>query len=372
MLRNECKLLASQRFLQTKRLAGLAFLSAVLLFASCDSTKKDGSTGGKTAGDATTEVNNTLSGTIKIEGSSTVGPISSKAREEFNKKFPKVNISVGEQGTSNGFSSFGKKETDISDASRPIKDKELAACNEAGIEFYEMPIAYDGLTFVVNKENDFCKELTIDQLIAIFRQDTAAKTWKDVHPDWPDEKIALFIPGIQSGTHDYCVEVLGKKDNQGLRADATQSEDDKTLVTGVKGDKYAIGFFGYSYYEASKDELNAVAIVNTSGVAVPPSVSAIEDGTYEPFSRPLFIYVNKDSFQRAEVEEFVSFYLDNIVDIVKASDYVPLPQKMYDLVRKTLDDDQVGTHYYDATGKKNEGSLDQIFSGPAVSKPKAE
>ncbi|MEZ6094212.1 MAG: PstS family phosphate ABC transporter substrate-binding protein [Pirellulaceae bacterium] len=358
----------------------LCLAAALVFLAGCNgagtdagSGKKDGSgdttsSSAKTGDGEAAQVNDSLTGSIKIEGSSTVGPISTKAKEEFNDSFPKVMITVGELGTSNGFASFGKKECDISDASRPIKKKELDICKEAGIGFYEIPVAYDGLTFVVNKENDFCKELTVEQLTQIFREDTAAKTWKEVNPEWPDEKISLFIPGTQSGTHDYCHEVLGKKAEKKLRADesTTTSEDDKVLVTGVKGDKYAIGFFGYSYYESSKDELNAVAIVNSAGEAVTPSLSTIENGTYEPFSRPLFIYVNSESYKRAEIEEFVSYYLSNVVEIVKASSYVPLPASIYEQAQKTLDEGIEGTHFLQENGESREGSLTEVYAAPPV------
>ncbi len=342
----------------------LLVLNVIWLGCESPSVKPAGS--GDSQG--TKAPNTSLVGEIKIEGSSTVGPISTKAREEFNKAFPKVNVSVGEQGTSNGFSSFSKKEIDIADASRPIKASELKKCQDAGMNFYEIPIAYDGLTFVVNKDNDFCKELTVEQLQKIFRQDLAAKTWQEINPEWPDQPIAIYAPGIQSGTHDYCVEVLGKEDGQALRSDsqATLSENDKVLVTGVTGDKYAIGFFGFSYYESSKDQLTAVAIVNSQGEAVVPSLETIENGTYEPFSRPLFIYVDQNSYDRAEVSAFVDFYLENVIRIVKDASYVPLPQEVYDLAIKALEEQTVGTHFLNADGTSREGGLAELYSGSAT------
>ncbi|MCA9132028.1 MAG: PstS family phosphate ABC transporter substrate-binding protein [Planctomycetales bacterium] len=316
------------------------------------------------------KVNTSLTGTIKIEGSSTVGPISTKAREKFNSQFPNVNVTIGEQGTSNGFSSFGKKEIDISDASRPIKAQELTACRDGDVDFYELAIAYDGLTFVVHAENDFCRQLTVEQLKKIFRKDMAAVTWREVDESWPDEKISVYAPGIQSGTHDYCMEVLGKADNVEMRADqqTTLSEDDKQLVTGVLGDKYAIGFFGFAYYHSSKEKLRAVSIVNSQGQAIEPSLATIENGSYEPFSRPLFIYVNQGSYQRAEVAEFVDFFLLNAADIVRQASYVPLPAEIYEINRAILDEERVGTHFQTADGKAREGTLVEILSTPAVSR----
>ena len=210
----------------------------------------------------------------------------------------------------------------------------------------------------------FVKQLTIEQLKQIFREDTAAKTWKEVDDSWPDHMISIYAPGIQSGTHDYFVEVIGKKDKKGLRADEQTmlSEDDKSLVTGVKGDKYAIGFFGFSYYDANKDELKPVPIVNPlNETAVTPSMATIESGEYAPFSRPLFIYVNSESYQRAEVKEFVDFYLDNVVAIVKDASYVPLPSKIYESAKTHISKDLPGSHYLDAQGDKREGSLTEVY-----------
>jgi phosphate transport system substrate-binding protein len=298
-----------------------------------------------------------------VEGSSTVEPISLKAKESFNTKYPKVNISVSGQGTGNGFKALAKKECDFSDASRPIKQSELEACNAAGQAFVEVPVAYDGLTVVVNKENTFVDKLDIAQLTKIFRSDMAAKTWNEVNPDWPNEAITIYAPGVASGTHDYFMEVVGKDSEAGMRADdhTTLSEDDKLLVTGVKGEKFSIGFFGYSYFEANKDELKAVPIVNSAGEPISPSLKTIESGQYAPFSRPLFIYVSTASYDRAEVREFVDYYLENVVELVKQARYVPLPADVYKRARAHLDKGLTGTHYLDADGKKREGGISAIY-----------
>ncbi|MCP4096837.1 MAG: phosphate-binding protein, partial [Planctomycetaceae bacterium] len=187
------------------------FTSLFALAAGCGSPKTSENSSTKTTPGSANGDNSSLSGNITIEGSSTVEPISNRAKEKFNGSFPNVNISVSGQGTGNGFKALGAKECDVSDASRPIKQKELEVCKSTGINFYEIPVAYDGLTIVVNKKNDFVDELTVEQLKQIFREDTAAKTWKDVNDAWPDKQITIYAPGIASGTHDYFVEVIGKK-----------------------------------------------------------------------------------------------------------------------------------------------------------------
>ena len=345
---------------------GALFITlTIALSIGCDNSNTSETGGGKSSKTGSVDgATSSLSGQISIDGSSTVEPISNRAKEKFNSKFPNVNIAVSGQGTGNGFKALGSKECDLSDASRPIKQQELDTCKEAGVNFYEVPVAYDGLTIVINNENDFVKQLTVEQLKLIFREDTAAKTWKEVDESWPDKKISIYAPGIASGTHDYFVEVIGKKDKKGIRADnqTMLSEDDKALVTGVKGDKYAIGFFGYSYYEANKDELQAVPIVNPAhDSAVMPSIATIESGEYAPFSRPLFIYVNAESYQRAEVKEFVDYYLDNVVDIVKDASYVPLPATIYESAKSHIVKDLSGSHYLKSDGSKREGSVVEVY-----------
>lgn len=339
-----------------------ALLMTALVFAGCD--KPTGAPGSDAAQGSSTSTS-TLEGTITVEGSSTVEPITLKAKELFSAEHPKVNISISGQGTGNGFKSLAGKESDFSDASRPIKKKEFDACKSAGVEFIEVPVAYDGLSIVVNKENDFITELTIDQLKKIFREDFAAKTWKEVDPSWPDEQLKVYAPGINSGTHDYFVEVIGKKDKKGLRAgdkNCTLSEDDKSLVTGVKGDKYSIGFFGFSYYEANKDALKIVPIVNPKNdTSVTPSMATIESGEYAPFSRPLFIYVNPAQYTRLEVKKFVDFYVANAKEIVTEASYVPLPDSVYEAVKTHLEKGLTGTHYLDESGEKRPGGIAELY-----------
>lgn len=338
----------------------IALLAAGLLSGCGSPDTRMMSSGG---GGSDSGGNADLAGSISIEGSSTVEPISLKAKEEFNKQYPGVNISVSGQGTGNGFKALSKKECDVSDASRPIKKKELDSCNAAGLKFVEVPVAYDGLTIVVNKNNDFVKQLDVEQLKTIFREDRAARTWQEVNPDWPDEEITIYAPGIASGTHDYFMEVIAGDADAGMRSDGqiTLSEDDKLLVTGVKGEDYSIGFFGYSYFEANKDELKAVPIVGADGSPVTPSMATIESGEYTPFSRPLFIYINTESYQRAEVREFVDFYLANINDIVTRARYVPLPGAIYDRARSNLEKGLTGSHFLDENGEKRSGEVSSVY-----------
>lgn len=339
-----------------------ALVVTALIFTGCDKPTPNDEAG--KSGSGTTSTSD-LEGTINVEGSSTVEPISLKAKEMFNAENPKVNIGISGQGTGNGFKALAKKEADFSDASRPIKQKEFDLCKAAGVEFIEVPVAYDGLSIVVNKENDFVTELTVDQLKKIFREDFAAKTWKEVNDAWPDKKLQIFAPGINSGTHDYFVEVIGKKDNKGLRPGdefCTLSEDDKSLVTGVKGDEFSIGFFGFSYYEANKDSLKIVPIINPkTETAVTPSMATIESGEYAPFSRPLFIYVNPEQYTRLEVKKFVDFYVANAKEIVTKASYVPLPDSVYSAAQMHLEKGLTGTHYLTADGEKRPGGIVELY-----------
>ena len=332
--------------------------TALIVTAGCvDSTTTSSSTD---KGSGSTEtVNTELSGKIEIDGSSTVFPISEAAAAKFKKSFVNVNPTLGQSGTGGGFKRFTKGETDISNASRPIKAKEFAACKESGVEFIEMPVAYDGLTIVVNKKNEFLKEITVDQLKKIFL-DPGAATWKEIDDSWPDKPIKIFAPGTDSGTFDYFKEVVAGKTGS-FRGDMSTSEDDHVLVNGVAGDEYALGFFGAAYYFQNKDKLNAVAVVNKAGEAILPSDETIENGTYNPFSRPLFIYMNKASMNKAQVAEFVEFYLDNAADFAKQVGYVPLPQPIYDAAKDRFFDGETGTHYLTADMEKRSGPVTEVY-----------
>lgn len=269
-----------------------------------------------------------LSGTIKIDGSSTVFPISEAMAEEFQMANPGVQVTVGVSGTGGGFKKFTAGEIDISDASRPIKDAEKETAQKNGIEYIEIPVAYDGISVVVSKENTWVDQLSVEELKKIWEPDSKVKKWSDVREGWPAEEIKLYGPGTDSGTFEYFTEeIVGEAKKQ--RSDYTASEDDNVLVQGVAGDKNALGYFGYAYYEENADKMKAVPIVNEEGKPVSPTFDTIKDGTYNPLSRPIFIYVSKKSLEKPEVKAFVKFYLENAPEIVKAVKYVPLPDDQY-------------------------------------------
>jgi phosphate transport system substrate-binding protein len=269
----------------------------------------------------------TLSGEISADGSSTVGPLTQAVAEEFNGQAPDVQISVDISGTGGGFKRFCAGEIDISDASRPIKDEERAACAQNGVDWYQFEVAYDGITVVTNKENTWVTCLTTDQLKQLWQKENPANTWADLNPDYPADKIDLYGPGTDSGTFDFFVEaILGDAD---IREDFTPSEDDNVLVEGVAGDVNALGYFGLAYYEANKDTLNALAIDKGDGNCVTPSPETVRDGTYAPLSRPLYIYVKADSLERPEVQEFVRFYLNNAAELAGDVGYVASPEETY-------------------------------------------
>lgn len=312
--------------------------------------------------------NKELAGKIDIDGSSTVYPITEAAAAAFKKIYPNVNVAVGKSGTGGGFKRFTVGETDISDASRPIKAKEMKGCQENSVSFVEIPVAYDGLTVVVRKDNDFVEQLTIDQLKAIFLSDKAAKTWKEINSQWPDEQIKIHAPGTDSGTFDYFKEVIAGKEGA-IRADMSTSENDDVLVNGVAGDKFSIGFFGAAYYFQNTDKLKAVKIVNpATNKAVAPSDETIENGSYAPFSRPLFIYLNAKSVNKAQVEKFVDFYLANADEFARAVKYVALPAEVYAQAYGNYLDENVGTHYLDAKMEKRSGPVTKVYTPKNLTK----
>ena len=271
----------------------------------------------------------TLEGTIKVDGSSTVFPITEAVAEEFRAVQPKVKVTIGVSGTGGGFKKFSRGETNISDASRPIKDKEIAACAENNITYIELEVAYDGLAVLVHPENDWVDSFTIEELKKIWEPDAQGKImkWNQIRPEWPNEEIHLYGPGVASGTYDYFTEaIVGKSGSS--RGDFTASEDDHVLVQGIAGDKYSLGFFGLAYYTENKDKLTLIGVHNGETV-VKPTLETVSNGTYSPLSRPLFIYVNSTSVKQPEVVEFVNFYIDNAGDLSKDVGYIPLPDEMY-------------------------------------------
>ena len=263
-----------------------------------------------------------MSGVIDVDGSSTVYPISAAMAEEFMNENPGVNITVAFSGTGGGFQKVAAGEIDISNASRLIKEEERAQAEQSGNELIELKVAMDGISIVVNPRNDFVDYLTVEELRKIWT-DPNVKTWKDVRPEWPDEAIKLYGPGTDSGTFDYFNEAVAKDAH---RSDYQASEDDNVLVTGVSGDKYALGYFGFAYYVENKDKLKAVPIDNGDG-PVEPTDETINQGTYRPLSRPIFIYVNKERYEtRPELKAFVNFYLENTNEISPSVGYIALPE----------------------------------------------
>jgi phosphate transport system substrate-binding protein len=268
---------------------------------------------------------------VKIDGSSTVFPVTEAVAEDFQKaKKQAIKVTVGISGTGGGFKKFCRGETDVSNASRPILKAEMAECSKTGIEYIELPVAFDALTVVVNPKNAFIKQLTVAELKKIWEPGAQGKLtkWSQVNAAWPDTPMKLFGPGADSGTFDYFTEaVVGK--SKSSRGDFTASEDDNVLVQGVSRDVNSLGYFGYAYYVENKDKLKAVPIVNDKGQAVLPSLDAVIAGTYTPLARPIFIYVSTKSLARPEVKEFVQYYMTHGAKLAKEVKYVPLPAKAY-------------------------------------------
>jgi phosphate transport system substrate-binding protein len=282
---------------------------------------------------------------VKIDGSSTVFPVTEAVAEDFQKaKKQKVKVTVGISGTGGGFKKFCRGETDISNASRPILKTEMADCQKAGIEYFELPVAFDALTVVVNPKNTFIKQLTVAEMKKMWEPAAQGKVtrWNQVNPAWPDQPMKLFGPGADSGTFDYFTEaVVGK--SKSSRGDFTASEDDNVLVTGVSRDVNGLGYFGYAYYIENKDKLKAVPIVNDKGQAIEPSIETVLKGTYTPLARPIFIYVNAKSIAKPEVKEFVEYYMTNGAALAKEVKYVPLPDSAYKTALQHVQKGKKGT-----------------------------
>lgn len=280
-----------------------------------------------------------LKGKIVIDGSSTVHPIAVAAAELFRQQHPKVDIPLGVSGTGGGFKKFLDEKpelrTTINCASRPIKPAEMTQASQLQVEFVEIPIAMDGLAIVVNKSNTFCASLTLEELKKMWEPGSQIKNWSQVRQGFPDVKLTLFGPGTDSGTFDYFTEVVVGKERSS-RNDYSPSENDSILVKGIEGDKGALGYFGYSYYEGNKDQLSLVAIDNGDGKPVKPSPDNVRNGSYHPLSRPLFLYVNKEHLSRPEVSAFIEFCITNMEKIVtnKNVNYVPLQKADYEAAMK--------------------------------------
>ncbi|KNE80780.1 phosphate ABC transporter substrate-binding protein [Streptomyces fradiae] len=276
-----------------------------------------------------------LSGSVKADGSSTVAPLSTVAAQLFQGANAAVKVTVGTSGTGGGFEKFCAGETDISNASRPIKDEEKELCDKAGVKFEEFTVANDGLSVVVSKDNDFVECLTIEQLKKIWEPGSKVNNWKQVDPGFPDQKMELFGAGTDSGTFDYFTDAINGEEGAS-RTDYNPSEDDNVTVRGVSGSKGGIGYFGLSYFEENKDKLKAVKIDGGDG-CVAPSVETVQNGTYTPLGRPLFIYPNAASLDKPEVEAFVEYYVENSAEIAEKAQFVPLNDEQQKELEKDLE-----------------------------------
>ena len=284
---------------------------------------------------------------VKIDGSSTVFPITEAVAEEFQKATGN-RVTVGISGTGGGFKKFTRGETDVQNASRPISESEIAAAKESKIEFLEFPIAYDALTVVVNSKNDWAGDIKVSELKKIWEPAAQGqiKKWNQIRPEWPDKEMKLYGAGSDSGTFDYFTEaVVGK--SKSSRGDYTASEDDNVLVQGVEGDRHALGYMGFSYYEAHKKRLKALPVEwdEKGKAAVAPSGETVLNGTYNPLSRPLFLYVNLKSLDKPEVQKFMEFYFGQVEKLAKEVNYVPLPASAYEILKKRLADREKGTAF---------------------------
>jgi phosphate transport system substrate-binding protein len=311
-----------------RSLGSICVLAALASLTGCPSDRGPTTTGGPVL---------ESSQTLVIDGSSTVYPVTEAVAEEFWKVQPKIRFKVGSSGTGAGFEKFAAGETDISNASRPIKDSEREACQAKGVEFVEFMVAYDGLSVVVHPQNTWCDCLTVEQLKQLWQPESTVAKWSDLKPGWPEETIELYGPGTDSGTFDYFNEVING-DAKKSRSEFNASENDNVLVTGVAGNRFALGYFGYAYYEENKERLKLLGIDGGDGNCIQPSLETVRGSTYKPLSRPLYIYVSKKAFARPEVQAFVKFYVESAAELVSEVGYMPVPAEVAAENRKRLND----------------------------------
>jgi len=328
-----------------KTTLSLAFLVAgtmTLGLIGCGSHAQAGNeTSGGGAGSA--------SGKISIDGSSTVYPIAQALAEDFHKSNGNVNVDVNKSGTGSGMAKFSRGEIDIATASRPIEQKEADACKAKGIDFVEIPVAGDGVCVLVNSGNSFASTITLDEVKKAFAKGSAVKTWADIHAGWPAEKVTFYGPTSNHGTYDYFTETIcGKKGDQ--RDDVVQNQDYSALITAIAGDKNALGYVGFAYYQEKKDQAKALSVDSGHG-AIAPTLDTIKNNTYAPLSRPLFLYVSKKALDRPEVKEFLKFMLsDQGKEAITSADYVLLPDEAYTLDQKLIDSGKTGSVFMGAQG----------------------
>lgn len=308
---------------------------------------------------------------VRIDGSSTVFPITEAVAEDFQiQEKGKIRVTVGISGTGGGFKKFCRGEVDISGASRPIKDGEMQKCAEAGIKYIELPVAFDALTVVINKQDDWARELTVDQLKMAWQSAAQEKinNWNQIDPAFPDVPLRLYGPGTDSGTYDYFKEVIVGKKADGTkddtRADYTASEDDNVLVQGVSSDQGGLGYFGFAYYKENKDKLDAVAVANDEGKPTLPSIESVNDGSYNPLSRPIFIYVAEASMQKPHIKKFMDYYMTNAPALSNEVGYVAMPDAYYTAATERLNNGLTGKVF---GVKANKGlPIDQLMAVKGV------
>lgn len=313
----------NRNVLTRRVLAGVAV--AALALAGCGDNNDSGSGNG----------GEELTGSVRVDGSSTVAPLSEAAASIYKEEQPRVNVTVATSGTGGGFEKFCKGETDVSDASRPIKDDEKAACDAAGVKFVELIVANDALSVVASKENTWADCLTVAELKKIWEPTSKLDNWSQVRAGFPNEPLKLFGPGTDSGTFEYFTEEINGE-AKASRADYTASENDNVVVQGVSSTKGGMGYFGFTYYEENADKLKVLKVDGGSG-CVEPSVQAAQDNSYQPLSRPLFIYVSDKAAQRPEAKDFVTFYIENIDEIVTEAKFVPLTEEQKATLKSEFD-----------------------------------
>lgn len=302
---------------------------------------------------------------IKVDGSSTVYPITEAVAEEYQKENRKFRVTVGISGTGGGFKKFGRGEIDISDASRPIKPTEVELCAKNGIEYIELPVAYDGLAVIVHPKNDWVDYFTVDELRTLWEPDAQSTIthWNQIRPEWPDKKFSLAGPGVDSGSYDYFTKAINGAEGAS-RGDFVASEDDNVLVQAVANDLHGLGFFGLAYYEENKDLLKLVPIddgkAENGDGPIFPSLETVKNSTYQPLSRPVFIYVSKKSAERPEVEKFIEFYLKHANVLTKEVGYIPLPDEAYRLALERFQKRVTGS-VFEGKGAKTGVSVEELL-----------
>ncbi|TPV93733.1 MAG: PstS family phosphate ABC transporter substrate-binding protein [Myxococcales bacterium FL481] len=325
--------------MQFKHLLVVAVVAGSL--PACGGGSKGSAAGGGAGKDSAEAGTSAKAEVIKIDGSSTVFPITEAVAEEFQRE-SKARVTIGVSGTGGGFKKFCAGETVITGASRPIRPSEVELCGQASVEYIELPVAYDGIAIVVHKNNDWVDTMTVAELATLWRPESQDKVkhWNDVRTGWPEKEVHLYGPGVDSGTYDYFTKAIVGKEHSS-RGDFTSSEDDNALVQGVTGDPLSLGFFGFAYYSENKKKLKVVPVDDgrdeTGAGPILPTPETIADGTYQPLSRPVFIYVNKKAAERAEVSAFIDYYIKSSRDLVAEVGYIPLPAAASKLVAERFE-----------------------------------